>query len=88
MLFPREKCEKFGTSECTSFETQEAARGWWVQELSDAERFVKRRCLKRGGGFEVGSMFALQDKRPLLAEVLGEIQEIEAEARLLKSNLL
>ena len=79
MLFPREKYEKYGASECTSFETQEAARRWWMQELSDAERFVESRHLKCGGGFEVGIVFALQDKRPLLKEVLREIQEIEAE---------
>jgi hypothetical protein len=84
-LFPREKYEKYGASECTSFDTQEAARSWWKQELSDAERFVESRYLEYGRGIEVGSMFALQDKRPLLKEVLRDIQEIEAEV--LKSNI-
>ena len=76
-LFPREKYEKHGASECTSFETQEAARSWWAQELADAERFMESRCLEYGGGLDVGTMSALQDKRPLLAEVLREILEIE-----------
>ncbi|KAE9368164.1 hypothetical protein N431DRAFT_346688 [Stipitochalara longipes BDJ] len=79
MLFPREMYEKYGASGCTSFDTQEAARRWWTQELSDAERFVESRYLKREEGLEVGSVFALQDKRPLLQEVLRDIQEIEAE---------
>jgi hypothetical protein len=85
MLFPREKYEKYGASECTSFETQEAARSWWKQELSDAERFVKSRYLKGEGVLEVGSMLALQNKRPLLKDVLRDIQETEAEVS--KSNI-
>jgi hypothetical protein len=79
MLFPREKYEKHGASECTSFETQEAARSWWAQEMSDAELFVESRRLEYGGGLEAGGMSVLQKERPLLAEALRELQEIEAE---------
>jgi len=79
MLFPREKYEKHGASGCTSSDTQEAARRWWKQELSDAEHFMESRRLKREGGLEAGSVFALQENRPLLQEVLRDIKEIEAE---------
>ena len=86
MLFTREKYEKYGASECTSFETQEAARRWWIQELSDAENFVESFHLNCGGEVELGSVAVLQYNRPLLNEVLRDIQEIEAEV--LESTLL
>jgi hypothetical protein len=79
MLFPREKYETYGASECTSFETQETARRWWIQELADAERFVENFHLKGGGEPKLGSVFVLQHNRPLLEEVLRDIQDIEAD---------
>jgi hypothetical protein len=79
MLFYREKYEKYGASECTSFETQETARRWWIQELADAERFVESFHLECGGEPKIGSVSMLQYNRPLLKEVLRDIQDIEAE---------
>jgi hypothetical protein len=78
MLFYREKYEKYGASECTSFETQETARRW-IQELADAERFVESFHLECGGEPKIGSVSMLQYNRPLLKEVLRDIQDIEAE---------
>ncbi|KAH8748312.1 hypothetical protein F5882DRAFT_490062 [Hyaloscypha sp. PMI_1271] len=78
-LFPRERYEKFGAAGCTAFEAQEAARQWWKQELADAERFLENRSSKCAEGLGGRSITALQDGRPLLKDVLRDVQGVEQE---------
>ena len=60
--------------------TREAARDWWIDEISKAEEFLNiRQRQKDGRELNEGEKekIALMYQRPRLREVLGVLEEVE-----------
>lgn len=72
-LFPRGMSGQGGEGEGTAEQTLEAARGWWRDEVREAERFVAARVRRREGCEDPGDeeLLGFLEERPSLAEVEG-----------------